>query len=579
MIVYGDRIERVEAGDAIRALIADLDCIAAMPAGIERHGTLVAAFIRLGQIVQGTADADRERIGADGGSAAETALMEPLGMLAEALIASWDGMSASGSTNHLPTVCSAVRGLLGDPILPGTLSLSLPEGYAFYAVYPEAYAAAARKLVFAGPPRVIGVRSIGTGLAAIVAAVLRAPPPLTVRPVGHPFARTIALTEQAAAGIDPDGHYVVVDEGPGLSGSSFAAVADLLEARGVAPDRIAFLPSHAGAPGPRATPRTRERWQAAQRPVVGFDALIPPARLGVWAERLLGPLDRPAEDISGGGWRAYVFASEAEWPAVHAGQERRKFLVRAGGTTWLLKFAGLGAEGARKLARAEVLARAGLVPEVRGLVYGFVVQRWAAATPLDIHAPDAVEAAAYYLGTRARLLGGPVAGASLAELFAMARHNIGIAIGVAAARRFEARHGGFRALEPQVTRIATDNRGDAHEWLRLADGRVLKADALDHDAGHDLIGGQDLAWDVAGIAAEFDLAGDDVARLIAGVENAAGWTIDEGLLAFYGPCYLAFRLGAAQLAADALGGWPAEAGRNRAAVARYAAKLAASGYR
>jgi hypothetical protein len=104
---------------------------------------------------------------------------------------------------------------------------------------------------------------------------------------------------------------------------------------------------------------------------------------------------------------------------------------------------------------------------------------------------------------------------------------------------------------------------------RRPNGRWLKADALDHDAAHDLIGAQDLAWDVAGAAVEFALDAPAVRRLIA----ATGVPISPDLLTFLRPCYLAFRLGNARLAERSLEGWPAEAARNRAAGGRYRVAL------
>jgi hypothetical protein len=564
MIVYGDRIEMVATRDRIAAIAADIATIATMPPGIARHEAIAAAFVALGQVVQGVADGDRETAGADGGSAAELALLAPLGVLAKALLASWE--SGFADLPPLPEFTA-------PDDAAARIELRLPEGYAFYAVYPEAYAAAARLLRLDGPPHVIGIRSIGTGLAALVASVLGAPPPLTVRPVGHPFDRTIALTPEAeAALIDPARHYVVVDEGPGLSGSSFAAVATFLEERGVASDRIALLPSHAGSPGGQAHPRTIARWAAAQRPVVTMDELVPPDRLAAWLRDLIGPVDH-IEDVSGGGWRGHVFAHEADWPAVHPWQERRKFLVHAGDERWLVKFAGIGAEAARKLARARLLHAAGLVPEVRGQVYGFLVERWVDAAPAA--QGDVPAFAGRYLGARARLLPAPGGGASLAELAAMAGHNIGLALGETLATTFIQSLPDLAALEARVRRIATDNRCDRHEWLRLGDGRVLKADALDHDAAHELIGAQDIAWDVAGTIAEWDLSAGEADRLVAITGEAAGHPVDRDLLAFLTPCCLAFRLGAAHLAAASLDGWPAEQARNRAAAARYADRLSA----
>ena len=100
-----------------------------------------------------------------------------------------------------------------------------PEGYSFYALYPEAYLEAASAL--AGTPvHAIGIRSIGLGLAALIAAACDGAMPISVRPVGHPFQRELrlspALQRRLLEGA-PDTVYAIADEGPGLSGSSFSA--------------------------------------------------------------------------------------------------------------------------------------------------------------------------------------------------------------------------------------------------------------------------------------------------------------------------------------------------------------------
>jgi hypothetical protein len=80
-------------------------------------------------------------------------------------------------------------------------------------------------------------------------------------------------------------------------------------------------------------------------------------------------------------------------------------------------------------------------------------------------------------------------------------------------------------------------------------GRLLKTDALDHHAGHDLIGAQDIAWDIVGAAYEFGLSGMETERLIGLVERESGARLDPELIAFLRPCYLAFQLGYYSLAA------------------------------
>jgi hypothetical protein len=299
-------------------------------------------------------------------------------------------------------------------------------------------------------------------------------------------------------------------------------------------------------------------------------AEIPSAdRIASWAAGLLGPLDGPLENISGGAWRSRAFAGQADWPAVNPNQERLKFLASTGGDTWLIKFAGLGDEGERKLRRGRVLAAAGLVPEIRGLIHGFLVERWVDAQPLSAPA-EAVPFVARYLSARARLLAPAGAGASLEALFEMAEYNLGRELGIKGAQGLERP---APDLQGQVRPMAVDGRCDAHEWLQLPGGRFLKADALDHDAAHDLIGAQDLAWDAAGAIVELDLDVDQAARLPALLDRLAPHPISRPLLEFLMPCYIAFRLGAARLAEASLGHWPEEAARNGAAAERYVARL------
>jgi len=80
---------------------------------------------------------------------------------------------------------------------------------------------------------------------------------------------------------------------------------------------------------------------------------------------------------------------------------------------------------------------------------------------------------------------------------------------------------------------------------------------------------------VAGAVVEFDLDAAEQRRLCAILARETGRAVDPRLLAVLLPCYLAFQMGSAALAADALAGWPAEAARLRAAAGRYAGRLRA----
>ncbi len=578
MLFYGDPTRIEDARAKLSGIVGALRDVEAMPAGIARHGALVVAFIEAGELAQGIADAEFAQRGwRDGRSPAGDAALALLTRLAVAVRFSWDSGFA-----RLDSPPAQAFDALGAATLPETLRTNRAEGFAFYALYPEAYLAAASA---AGLPpgqqvKVIGIRSIGAALGALVAAATGAPPPVTLRPIGHPFRRELSLSEELEAELlaDPAATFAVADEGPGLSGSSFGAVADFLEDRGVPPGRVHLFPSHGGEPGPQASPRHRARWARAHRHVVEFDALALGAaqRLSSWAAELVGASDGPMEEISGGGWRRLRYAREADWPPVHAQGERRKFLLRAGGRTWLLKFAGLGREGERKLERARALHAAGFVPAVAGYRHGFLVEEWIGR----VRAPDRsgghdrarlADRVGRYLGFRARRFpAGSGQGASLAALRGMARHNTAEAMGEEWARRLEHRTARLEGFEARLRRIETDNRLHAWEWLASPDGRLLKADALDHHAAHDLVGCQDVAWDVAGAAAELELGGE-LDALRAAVEREAGRAVEPGLVALLAPCYLAFQLGACAMAAQVAA--PDEAARLVADAERYAGLL------
>jgi len=566
VLVYGDAPRREDPRDKLGAIGAALRGLPAAAPGIARHQGLVGALIEAGELAQGLADAAFAERGEDAPSPAADAAMALVTGIAGAVWGSWQ--SGFARLGHLPAAEIAAP-------LPPVVSSKRAEGFAHYAVYPEAYAAAAAALP-PGPLRVIGLRSIGTTLGGMVAASRAAGPAVTLRPVGHPFRRELRLSPELAGSLlaDPAAIFAVVDEGPGLSGSSFGAVLDTLAAHGVAEGRVHLLPGHGGGPGPRAEAAQRARWERVARHPASFEHLLlgPGARLLGWAEGLLGPAEAPLEDVSGGGWRRLRFRDPARWPAVHPYLERRKFLHRAGGQTWLLKFVGLGRHGAEAAARARLLREAGFVPEVAGLLHGFLAERWEdQARPLDPGGCDRaalVEHLARYLGFRARRMpAGAAEGASLGTLWEMARHNAAEALGDATAGRLDAWRPRLPGLERLVRRVWTDNRMQPWEWLVLPGGGLLKADAADHAAAHDLVGCQDIAWDVAGAAVELGLTRAERDRLRAGMGG-----VDAALLRFMSACYPAFQLGLNSMAADAWGGGE-EAARARAAAGRYAEAL------
>jgi len=547
VLVYGDDERVVEAGEVVCDLIARLQTLKDHSTGISRHAALVAAFIEAGELMQAVADAEFAICERDEISPAQDTGARLLALLAEMLIRSRD--SGFAAAPMLPRECLS---LLNQFARTGPVRLRSPEGYAFYALYPEAYIEAARRSGLGSDTVVIGIRSIGTGLAALVAAALGARPAITLRPIGHPYQRRVAIGEQLEARLveDKTAAFAIVDEGPGLSGSSFGATLDWLEAHGIARERCHVFPSHTGDPGPQASAGHRASWAQVQRHVVTFEDLLlrpskPQQRLESWVETVTGPLTGPLEEISGGAWRAKHYANKRDWPPADPMRERRKFLARTRNGAWLVKFAGLGAQGERKLALNCQIAAAGYTPQAAGLVHGFLIEPWIEGHPLDIADFDrgrVLARLAGYLGLRARLPASG-SGASLRDLFVMAVQNTREALGEEAALQLEGALGDPARLQPTLRPVVSDNRLHLWEWLVTPNGRLIKTDALDHCSAHDLVGCQDIAWDVAGAGVEFDLSEHERARLVEALARTAGRHVDAELLRVLEPCYLAFQIG------------------------------------
>ena len=472
---------------------------------------------------------------------------------------SWDAAFTDLPRAVPGAVAAALAEFRGTPALPEAVDIRRTEGFSHYAVYPEAHWQAATELPAPKPTRVLGIRSIGAALAPAVAAALGAPPPHTVRPGGHPFAREVALGPRLDADLAAGGEAVwaVVDEGPGLSGSSMAAAADALARRGVPAGRVVLFPSHAGPPGAAASAAHRRLWATARSANVSFEALLldgaaPGRGLADWAADVTGPLRAPPLDVAGGAWRRFLYEDGAAWPAVDRQNERRKVLLHGARGRVLLRFTGLGSFGRDKYGRARALAEAGFGVAPLAWRHGFLVEPWRGdLRPVSLREVDRaafLDRVAAYLAFRARAFpaDGP-AGASLDALLAMARANAAEALGDELGARVDAWAPRLPALASLSRAVAIDGRLAPHEWLHDGRGLFLKTDALDHCAGHDLVGCQDVAWDVAGAAAEYALSDREVEALRAGVERR-GAGCDARLVGFFRLAYPAFAVGALTLA-------------------------------
>lgn len=584
MIFYGDTVEDVGPQECLAGIAGSLDeaCAASLP--IDRHAAMVSALIGSGQLAQGLADlASDERPRAATIAPASDAAMRLTTRLGRAVLLSWRRGFEAAADDVLARTASSIEEIAGLG-LPERIRIKPPEGFAHYAVYPEAYVMAAARSRLPPTTRVVGIRSIGTTLAAVTAAALGAATPLTVRPVGHPFRREIGGSPDldAATRGCGDAPWAVVDEGPGLSGSSFAAVAAALERRGIGRDRITFLPSHAGLPGPESGKEIRRWWADVRRVAADTDAVLfapPPGAVAIqrWVADITGAPCAPVEDLSAGRWRRARYGdAAASSPPVDPQNERRKILVHGCRTSVLMKFAGLGAAGRATLSRARLLGAGGYTLAPLALRHGFLVERWRDdLAPLRLEALDRTRFLAHlarYIGYRAKAMpAGPAAGAPLDALLAMAAVNAGEALGSAAAERVQAWRSALPGLAAGMRRVAVDGRLHRWEWLEDERGTWIKTDAVDHCAGHDLVGCQDATWDTAGATTEFALSDVEERELLDEVGQAAAAPLRRDLHALFRCLYPAFWLGAASLAAGRAEGtdrdlWSAEVERYRAAL-------------
>src|SRR5215469_7856514 len=169
-------------------------------------------------------------------------------MIAEAS----DELARALVTGRPPMIPNSVLEGLAAIGINEPVSISRPEGFCYYALHPLDYVDALASADIRPPSAaVVGIRSIGTTLSAVVRAWfeqqgIRAER-ITVRPSGHPFDRKLVLDQSQRRWIRTnelrDAMFFVVDEGPGLSGSSFLAVAEALAAAGVRTEQITLVPS------------------------------------------------------------------------------------------------------------------------------------------------------------------------------------------------------------------------------------------------------------------------------------------------------------------------------------------------
>ncbi|UQA56393.1 phosphotransferase family protein [Polyangium aurulentum] len=435
--------------------------------------------------------------------------------------------------------------------VPASAELSAPEGFAYYALHPLAFEALTRDLVSeSGRVAVVGIRSIGTTLSAIVAALLRhrglSADRRTVRPLGHPYDRRLEFDADALGWIEArrEADFVVVDEGPGLSGSSFLATAEALVRAGIPRERIVLWGNRDPDPDALVARDGARRWRSFRASAVREAKHLPAGA---------------AISIAGGAWRGHFYEDPSRWPASWISMERLKFL--SPGKDRLFKFEGLGRFGAAALARARAIADAGFGPEPRDEGDGFLSYPVLPGRPLSIDdlTRPLLDRLARYCAFRAAAFPEErevcVQGAR--EIATMARTNHEAAFGAPLETEL--------ALE--IVRPAmVDGRMMPHEWID-APGGARKVDATTHGDDHFFPGPTDIAWDLAGVIVEWNLDPEARAYFLERYREASG-DRPEARLSGHLAAYTLFRIGYTGMAAASLRG-SEEAARLERENARY----------
>lgn len=602
MIVYGDPQYETTLSAMVRRLASAIETTARTPAnslgGLDR---LRDALIVAGQLEQAVADGlDGILSGSDARHVIDE-LQSVTDQLAAALCAALppSGMVTWSTERGVRSMRAAVQSLDSLKAAPDApLTVKVPEGFAFYALYPEAYLAAARCWLDeqAGTrghrALVVGIRSIGTTLSAVVGAALGAAGwktrRLTVRPAGEPFARVASINATDARGVD---WALVVDEGPGLSGSSMASVGEALVRAGIARHRIVFFPGHGGEPGGAARRSVRDWWARTPRAVTPLAELRWHGQrleelLAAESERVCNRAVIGVEDSGGGLWRAARYASSASWPAVCAPFERPAYrCLLADGAAVLWTFTGLagapeGENGGPESTAARItsLARDGWTVPPLAVALGFVGSRWLAGTPLrrDDASPAVLERIGRYI---ARAAGPPLshkeAEPARQRLDEMIYWNVWEILGEAAAERVRTWHGAAPDRTwADPSRRYGDGRLAPHEWVRTVEGAVMKVDAAGHEQDHTVVGVQPIDWDIAGAIVEWDLTERAAAPLLAAVEAGGVAPPSAASLAYYRLAYTAFRAGQTSMCAGMTAD-PLEHARLQQAHAGYRGQLVA----
>jgi len=515
-LVYRDGKRRVRAETCVR----QLEDTVASPSFRRGRDSLISALISAGELESALSDADFD----DATFAAAVT-----DHLAESALRADEGLEYRLPVNECLRLLSRIKP-------HGELTVSIPEGFAYYALHPLDFADTVSCVPLDMPSAlVIGIRSIGTTLSAVSAAKLKsigvAVERTTVRPWGHPYERKTTLTPaqraQVRVALSHGAAFMVCDEGPGRSGSSLLSVAEVLEQEGVRPEHIILLCSHEPDVDSLCAPRAAERWRRYRSIAAGL------------TRRLPGDAGRY---VGGGEWRNLLIPQGSPWPAVWPQMESLKFLSRDG--RGFIKFQGHGSYGQRVRQRHEMLAESGFGEAYLGQESGFGVHQVVKGISPRHHdvSPALLRHFAKYCAWRTTAFASSASECDLHKLEEMTGINV------------EQEMGFTPELHLELARPAIcDGRMQPYKWVAAAEDRWLKLDAATHGDDHFFPGPTDIAWDLAGLCIEWELGAEARDFLIAEYVRISS-DRPAARLPDYELAYAAFRLGWSRMAASSVAG-------------------------
>jgi hypothetical protein len=400
--------------------------------------------------------------------------------------------------------------------VPATVEVSPPEGFSYYGLNPADFIDLARDACRVGDAvAIIGIRSIGITLSAVVAAALSWPERrcdrIGVRPTGHPYDRVAGFNPEQIRWIDEKcarrSRFLIVDEGPGRSGSTFLSVAEALVALGVSAERITLLGTRQPQLGELCTKDAVPRWNRFQ-----FASVLSCSSRRFEGHAYLG----------GGEWRKHFIPEESKWPACWPQMERSKFLSPDGER--LFKFEGLGRIGEEVRARAKLLAETGFGCEIEDAADGYSTYRVVPGRPLassDL-STEILEHLARYCSMRDSEFRSethppePVA--------AMVKFNVRQEFGLDCLLTEDDLRLGRSVI--------ADGHMQPHEWLGQGQNKLLKVDGVSHGDDHFFPGPINIAWDLAGAIVEWDLTRDSRDFFLDQFRQCSGRKFDNRIDSF-----------------------------------------------